>query len=217
LRVSELAHPIRLRPHTSDLAVFWQIFCRGDYDFALPIEPCTVIDGGANVGCFSVLMANRYPAARILAVEPAASNFALLRRNTAAYPNIHAVHCGLWNRDTRLAVVDVGLGEWGLQVTEAAAEEPRAIQSISIGGLMAQHGLSKIDLLKLDVEGAEEAIFESGYECWLPRTKVIVIELHEYVCAGSSAAFWRAIRRYPYSNTNVGGNMCLLNREFIRA
>jgi FkbM family methyltransferase len=213
LRLSELAHPIQLRRHTTDVVSFWQIFCRGDYDLSLPEVPRTVIDGGANIGFFSVLMANRYPVAQILAIEPGAANFAALRRNVRPYPNIHPIRAGIWNRDAFLAVVDTGLGQWALRVKEVPAETPQAIRSVCIGRLMEEFAFSELDLLKLDVEGAEEAIFADNYDSWLPRTKVLIIELHDYI--SSTRPFWKAIRQFHFSQQRVGGNMCFTNSRLL--
>jgi hypothetical protein len=40
----------------------------------------------------------------------------------------------------------------------------------------------EIDLLKIDIEGAEAELFSTNYESWLPKTRVIVIELHDANC-----------------------------------
>jgi len=68
---------------------FEKIFLDREYDLSfLNLDPKVIIDGGSNVGYASVFFANRYPDARIISVEPEASNFRLLVKNTRSYPNV---------------------------------------------------------------------------------------------------------------------------------
>lgn len=62
-----------------------EIFRAGCYnDIALPPEPF-VIDAGANIGMFALYIKQRYPAAEILAFEPAPETAAVLRRNISLH------------------------------------------------------------------------------------------------------------------------------------
>lgn len=53
MSIPGLASPITLRPNTTDLEVFFQVFLDGEYDFDFH-SPKTIIDGGANIGLFAV-------------------------------------------------------------------------------------------------------------------------------------------------------------------
>jgi FkbM family methyltransferase len=50
------------------------------------------------------------------------------------------------------------------------------VPAITIEELCSKNGISNIDLLKLDIEGAEEQVFENGR--FLSRTQKIIVELH---------------------------------------
>jgi FkbM family methyltransferase len=52
----------------------------------------------------SIFYANRYPAARVVAVEAEASNYAALVTNARAYPNIVPIHAALWRTDGQVEV-----------------------------------------------------------------------------------------------------------------
>src|SRR5258708_16952317 len=65
----------------SDAFIFSEVFSHRYYDFALPFTPETILDLGANAGFTSIFFARKYPDARIIAVEPIASNLEILRRN----------------------------------------------------------------------------------------------------------------------------------------
>jgi FkbM family methyltransferase len=202
--LKELRHPLYLRPGTSDLIVFKQIFGKGEYDISFPKTPLTIIDGGANIGLFSVLMTNRYPDAKIYSIEPDTGNYAQLKKNTVSYPMVTPIQAGIWNKSCFLKVIDEGLDQWGLQVKEAEAGINTGLKAITIGDIMDQYELEVLDVVKLDVEGAEAIIFQDNYEKWLSVTKTLIIELHDWNWPGISANFEKAISRYKHTKTTHG-------------
>lgn len=80
--------PLMVRPDATDPFIFEEVFILDGYDFRTGNEPQLIFDIGASVGYASIYFAEKYPAARIIAVEPEASNIELLRKNTAAYSNV---------------------------------------------------------------------------------------------------------------------------------
>ena len=56
--------------------------------------------------------------------------------------------------------------------------EEADLQATSIADVMQEYGLHSVDFLKIDIEGAEVALFDQGYERWLPHVKAMAIELH---------------------------------------
>jgi hypothetical protein len=59
--------------------------------------------------------------------------------------------------------------------------------------LMREFGIDTIDLLKLDIEGAEKELFGAATEEWLPRVRNILIETHERIYPGSDTAVRSAL------------------------
>src|SRR5437016_4311562 len=111
--VPGVRHPVRVRLRTSDVSTFKQVLVRAGYDCDFGRAPRVVVDAGANIGLTSVFYANKYPQAKILAIEPAKSNFRLLEANTAPYPQIIPVQAALWKEAEQLNIIDAGLGNWG--------------------------------------------------------------------------------------------------------
>ena len=62
-------------------------------------------------------------------------------------------------------------------------------------------GFENIDLLKLDIEGAEREIFGTGDLDWMNRTRAIIIELHDRFRPGCEAAFLSAAKRFGFEIT----------------
>lgn len=77
IRRHDCKYPLRLRVPSSDIGIYRQVFLREEYKFAAEIEPEVIVDAGANIGLASIYFANKYPHARIVAIEPEASNFEL--------------------------------------------------------------------------------------------------------------------------------------------
>ena len=201
--------PIALRANTSDIPTFEQIFIWDDYSFPLPVEPKFIIDGGANVGFASLYFANKFPGVRIIAVEADASNVEMLRENTMSYPNISVIHAGIWHKAAWLEIENPQDAEWAFRVRETEAHEG-ALRSITIDEILEQSGSASIDILKLDIEGAEKEVFSCN-PGWISRVNVLIIELHDYFKPGCSAALNAAVSEYDFKRSQKGEYTILIN------
>ena len=139
-----------------------------------------MVDAGANVGYASVLFAERWPEATIVALEPDASNFRLLVKNTRHYPHILPLQAALWSDHRPLRVV--GENKWALRVEDAAESE---FTTVTMADLVAMSG-GRIDLLKLDIEGAECGLFANDPTC-LDDVDLLIVELHDWLCEATTA------------------------------
>ena len=191
LSIPGMASPISIRPGTSDILAFNQIFLNQQNPLNFLPNASVIIDGGANIGFFTLQVKHKYPRANIYCIEPDPENFTILQKNVSGYAGIQCLQVGLWNRDTRLKVFDkFGKGKWAMVVEE---DLEGGVPALSIDSLMSQNGLERIDILKLDIETSEKFLFASNYEKWLPKTKVILIEFHDWMLEGCSRPFFEAI------------------------
>lgn len=171
--------PVHVRVRTTDPSIYAQILLRGEYDFALPFSPRTIVDAGANIGMASIYFAHRYPEAKVIAIEAEASNFAMLSKNVRHYPRIIPVHAALWSRDGEISVSEPdpatgANGNWSFVTHEGPGVKVRAI---TMRTLMKEMDISSVDLLKVDIEGAEKPVFET---CdWMDEIRCLMIELHD--------------------------------------
>ena len=94
-----------LRTGSSDYEVFKQIFLENQYDVKYKAPPGVIVDCGANIGLASIYFANKYPSAKIIAIEPEKDNFELLKLNTGEYTNIIPVNNGIWNKKANLEII----------------------------------------------------------------------------------------------------------------
>lgn len=191
LTARESEHPLFARRGTSDLSVFDQIFSLREYrclDHLQGVQ--TIVDAGANVGYSSAWLLTRFPQARVVAIEPDRANFAVAARNLAPYGARASLFNGaLWWEDSTLSF-DSDYGdegdEWSRRVT--AAEDAKGdVEAISVTTLMDRWNMPSIDILKIDIEGAEEAVFGAKDLSWLDRVRALVIELHGPSCEAALA------------------------------
>jgi FkbM family methyltransferase len=177
-------HPLSVRLGTSDVEVYRDTFLEQEYYYPTPFSPRRIVDVGANCGMTSVFYTNRYPDATVVAVEPEPSNYEALVRNTRAYPNIVPIQAALWSTDGQVEVFPPWpywkrWGKWGFRVRNGNGS-----RALTLPTLMREFGMESVDILKIDVEGAEREIFSN---CdWMEKVKLLAIELHDRETPGCS-------------------------------
>ena len=170
------------RAGSTDRFAFEEIFMRGDYDvFHSDESPRNIVDIGANVGYASAYFLARFPDAHVLAVEPDAGNLALARRNLAPFGDrVTLVEGAVWSHRTGLCIVrEPDEGEWGITMRECRSGEPADLVGMDMTEVIARAGDTEIDLLKIDIEGGERALFVADATHWLSRVRMLIVELHD--------------------------------------
>jgi Methyltransferase FkbM domain len=118
----------------------------------------TVMDLGANRGAFSVMMARR--AQKVVAVEFNPDFREVIARNMEI------------NGFTHYAVETAIVGSGG----KVGEEGVKGSKEITIPELLEKHGMERVDLLKMDIEGSEYALFREP--AWLDRVSALCMEVH---------------------------------------
>ena len=212
-KIKGLKHPISLSNYGPDVTTLFQIFFAGEYKMPFSISPKFILDCGANIGLSAVYYSHTFPAARIIAIEPDKKNFMFLVKNTAAYPNIICLNKAVWSHAASMELIDVGKGNWSLQTKEISSSETAAVKGVSISSIMKEYNQDTIDILKIDIEGAEKELFSCDYENWLSKTNTIAIELHDNLDPEISAVFYNALKEIKYKKYFVGENIICDLRE----
>lgn len=182
------------RRGTTDLDMFMHVIPGSGYEFPFEIAtPSWIVDAGANVGYASVWLAERHPNATIVAIEPERANFALLQRNVAHLDNVRCVHAALCPTDGTVELADPKMGSSAFQVKFRDGDDRIGIEvpAVSLPTLMAEHGIDRIGLLKVDIEGGELPLFDAS-DLWIERVDAIAIELHDRFLPGCTEVFDRA-------------------------
>jgi FkbM family methyltransferase len=205
IKMRGLSHPVLIRGGTSDPWTFDEVFVAQEYKINIPgFAPKHILDLGANVGYASIYFANTWPNARILALEPEAGNFSLLERNVSKYSNVQPANGAVWSRPTSVTVANPAGYENSFQMVEGVGGS--AIRAYTISELADTLGGTRIDLLKMDIEGAEAEVLNAARD-WIDRIDVMVIELHDRFVPGCGEALVRALSGKRFRSDIVGRNL----------
>jgi len=177
---------VHLREEVSDIWTVKEIFFLQVYKRAFEhLRRCrTFIDLGANIGLTSLYVASLFPNFRIFAVEPHPDNYRMLVMNLN--PLIRAGRCktleaAVWNLNTALAPGQSkpqdGYNRFRLREMEPGEHED-AIKALNMQSILELSGFNEVDLLKVDIEGAEEELFK-GDLSWMKQISSIAIEFHD--------------------------------------
>lgn len=216
IHISRLRHPFSLRKRNRfDYGTFEEVIVKETYNIPLDFNPRYIVDGGGNIGLTAAYFATKFPNASIVSLEPDKENFHLLKQNTSLYENVRSFNAGIWNKSAYLLIKDVGVGNNAFMVEESEKYVPGVVKALSLSDIMQEMSWPYFDVLKLDVEGSEKEIFSDGYELWLPKTRVLVIELHDHMKEGCSKTVFSTISQYNFSFEIAGQNIVFANKNNI--
>jgi FkbM family methyltransferase len=170
----------------SDMLVYNQIFINEEYKIVKEIL-CNfkrvkfyIIDAGANVGYTSLYFALGTNS-QIIAVEPSSSNIEILNKNIELNNlgnRIEVKNCALSNNSNNKYKIENKFRD-GLDWSTTTILDPNGkVNSITIEEIFIEKKWDFIDLLKIDIEGAEAEIFKSEVN-FLSKTRVIAVEVHD--------------------------------------
>lgn len=138
-------------------------------------EAPLIVDAGANIGMATLYFKRLFPRARVISIEPNPISLECLQKNAAALDGVEVVAAALsadgrplWlSGEHAMATVDTQQG------SGAVAVESRRLQSL----VPAEE---TIDILKLDVEGAELEVLQDAGVDLLKRVDQLLAEIHLY-------------------------------------
>lgn len=168
-------HPFFVRPHTSDIRIITDNIIReeyGQFEVSQYGDIHWMIDAGAYIGDTTAYFLSRFPDLKVIALEPNLPAYQMLVRNLSPYyPRAIPLQMGLWGEDKIMKFS-------GRATAARISEIGNDIVCSSIPSLMKQHSIPRLNILKMDIEGAEENVFAANSEGWLKNTDIIIIEFH---------------------------------------
>lgn len=168
----------------------------------------TFIDVGANVGLFTLKGARLVgPGGRVLALEPSSLAYAELLDNLSlnAFAQVRALPLAASNAEGLAQLNHVDLGGDPQAYSLVNAENARGgevVRTTTLDALAAEEGLARIDLIKIDVEGAEPLVVEGARGCLAAFRPAVLFECNAYINAGgdagASARTWSLLSAVGY-------------------
>jgi FkbM family methyltransferase len=202
-----VAKKVVLRRQTTDLLCLLKVFIADEYRSPISISPKVIVDAGANVGMATLFFARQYPQARIVAIEPEASNFEMLKQNCQELPNVTLIRAALWPEHRKLKIKDAGAHADSFSISQECTDDSPGVATITVMDILHCLNADRIHLLKLDIEGSEFHLFSKNPDLWLDRIDVIAVELHDRFVPGCSRAFYSALVSREFSQEIRGENI----------
>jgi FkbM family methyltransferase len=185
------AYPLQVRvgglelqlEELEDTKILWNIFFRHCY----PVrhDDQVIVDAGANCGLFAMFAATAAPQARIVSIEPLPETFRRLQshiQRNALTDRIQALNLALSDRAGKFPIADEAVPSGQKRLLSGSGGEfarpgvEVACQTLS--GIVNECGLSSIDFVKMDIEGAEYGSLLATPVAILGRIKRMVVEVH---------------------------------------
>jgi FkbM family methyltransferase len=154
--------------------------------FGAPVEDgWTVMDIGAGIGDYSIHAAYGKPNVQLYAFEPYPGSFALLRENLALnkIDQVKTFQKAVWSKTGQLCL-DIAAGE-PLQfsshnpITSVAGDQGLSVDAVSLESMLSKLKITRVDLLKMDCEGAEYEILLNTPPEKLRMVEMIMMEYHD--------------------------------------
>jgi FkbM family methyltransferase len=203
LPIRDTGRRLWVRPGTSDVLLYADVIVHEQYGRTALRDVRTIVDCGANVGFVSAYLLARCPGARLVALEPDPVNHAMCVRNLAQFGDRATVlRAALWGSAARMRVVAAGReGTWASTVAPVEGDGADAIEGVTLDDLLERYAIDTIDLLKIDIEGAEGEVFAAPELRWLDRVRCLEIELEN---AETTRIFFRAMEGRPFTFVQSG-------------
>lgn len=160
-----------------DIAVLKEVFIFKEYQWESITKPKIILDLGAHIGDTALYYHAVYPEAVIYAVEPNPVLFARLRKNVAGITQIIPVHCAI-SDTTGSASLNVSSRSSlrGSLEERSGSDTSVEVPTLTLQDLYTIHGISRADLIKFDIEGAEKSMF--GNKQAIEYADAYIGELH---------------------------------------
>lgn len=175
---------ITYRMNRGDVQGLREVWMDGCYQLPFAIQPKVLVDLGANIGLTSLWLHRQYHCERIIAVEALEANARLVQQNFVQN-NIPGtvIHAAIGPRDGVVSFECRNESNIGRIASDTGDTNGDVTSTVQVPMISMDQVLSKldpgqrIDLVKLDIEGGEEALFSENLG-WLQRVDAIVAELH---------------------------------------
>jgi len=169
-----------------------------------------VMDLGANQGEFLQAIIQRFRC-NVIAVEPVKALFEEIPRN----PLLQLLPIAVGGKNQSIEINIYGTRCASILGAKSSQEfqTTQTVEMVTLAELRRRTGTNRIDLLKIDIEGAEIDLFDSCSDQELQTVMQITVEFHEFLYPEQAPAVKRIIERLdrigfwvlPFSldNTNV--------------
>lgn len=162
----------------------------------------TAFDIGANVGKFTPLLARKFKS--VVAFEPQVNTFMTLRSKVGGFRNVKCEQLAIADKNEMIKLYvqgATGANRGGNTIAHRVAGKAKwghnkgnfvTVQGVTIDSYVADHNITNLRLMKVDVEGAEDFIFNGAVETIKNTPQLdILLETHQTVRCEPLTTFFR--------------------------
>ena len=121
------------------------------------------------------------------------------------------------NKKAYFKIIDPYNATNSFQIVETTNPDEANSTSVTLDEILTKNNWETIDILKIDIEGAEKQLFESNYENWLPKTKIIMVETHDRMIPKCSYTVMKTINEFNFIlYTTTEGTLIYYNLDHIK-
>ena len=199
-------------------------------DHFIPKERDIVVDIGAHIGLYTIMASKHVgPNGKIVAIEANPDNFEMLNRNVKLnqLTNITNLNCAVYSQETRIKLYLAGEGsnrtKYNTLIAERANEGKEKFVEVNadtLDHLMQLQGISEVNWIKIDVEGAELEVLKGAVNI-ISRSKDISLLIEIHNLAGSNSTLYEPIIQFlslhnfkiDFEKTYDGGEKHVIARK----
>jgi FkbM family methyltransferase len=170
-----LGNALKFVDSASFCFIYDEVFKKEIYNFKTKNKKPYIIDAGANIGLSTLYFKKLYPSAEIVAFEPDLNVFKILKFNMESFglEFVSIINKALWNNVTKLKFLREGAD--GGRIAIAGDDNLVELTTIRLQEFLYR----KVDLLKIDIEGAEITVLEDCKDL-LGNVDRIFVEYHSF-------------------------------------
>lgn len=147
-----------------------------------------IIDVGANIGVLSVFLARRFPEKRVFAVEPSPTTASALRRNVLLNQcsNIQIIQSAVSDKAGEILFHADPVSRGTASIAKYTSSVSLRVPACTLDQMVQENRIEKIALLKVDVEGFEDLVFDGGRDTLAARrARVVYFEICPPIAAAA--------------------------------
>ncbi len=157
-----------------------QIFEKGFPEYQ-PKEDDVIIDIGAHIGTYSLVVSQQLKKGTVYAFEPCLDTFTYLQRNVTEneIKNIIPLKIALSDSiGTTTLFYDIENGNWGHSIVKSFSSEGEVVETDTLSNFFEANNINRCDFIKFNCEGAEFKILLAAPVSVLKRVKNMLVLFH---------------------------------------
>ena len=173
----------------------------------------SIVDLGANIGIETIRFAKLYPLAKILAIEAEQRNYEVLQLNTSMLDSVNCFNIAIWDKPAKLNFSQDSESAQSWFLVEAENDEAAQIIGTPFDNFLKERKIKNIDILKVDIEGAEYELFSNNINDWIHFVKVVIMECPDSDRPGTLRYIFQKLSSVNYNfNSYIHGENIILVR-----